>query len=70
MQKRAHFTRNILGRVDILFVVATTTPLAIADPDLISALLQLPSSLLPTFIVSLILARHIMRFVRLAHRKP
>ncbi|MBI3418105.1 MAG: hypothetical protein HY043_22680 [Verrucomicrobia bacterium] len=67
--KRAYLTWNILGLLDILFVAATATRLFLADPDSMSALLRLPLSLLPTFIVPLILATHVMLFARLAHRK-
>lgn len=68
--KRAYLTWNILGLIDILFVVATATRLFLANPDSMSALLRLPLSLLPTFIVPLILAMHVMLFARLARRKP
>ncbi|MFB3147595.1 MAG: hypothetical protein ACE10J_02910, partial [Thermodesulfobacteriota bacterium] len=42
---------NLIGLVDILFVVATAARLVIADPQSMSELLKLPLSLLPTFLV-------------------
>lgn len=67
--KRAYLAWIVFGLLDILFVVATATRLFLADPDSMCALLRLPFSLLPTFIVPLILATHVMLFARLAHRK-
>ena len=59
---------NLLGMVDILFVVATAARLAAADPESMAALLRLPLSLLPTFLVPLIIASHVVLGVRLARR--
>ena len=59
---------NTLGLLDILFVVATATRLTLADPDSMNALLRLPLSLLPTFLVPLIIADHIGVYWRLAPR--
>jgi hypothetical protein len=56
---------NVLGLADILFVVATAARLGAADPSSMRALLRLPLSLLPTFLVPLILATHVWVFWRL-----
>jgi hypothetical protein len=56
---------NTLGFIDILFVVTTATRLALRDPDSMVALLQLPLSLLPTFLVPLIIFTHIIIAIRL-----
>ena len=56
---------NTLGFIDILFVVTTATRLALRDPDSMVALLQLPLSLLPTFLVPLIVFTHIIIAIRL-----
>ncbi len=60
---------NLLGLVDILFVVANAARTANADPRSMQALLQLPLSLLPTFLVPLIIASHVIIAVRLARLK-
>jgi hypothetical protein len=56
---------NLFGLLDILFVVATATRLALADPTSMAALTRFPLSLLPTFLVPLIIASHLMLFWRL-----
>jgi hypothetical protein len=62
---------NTLGLIDILFVVATASRLAIADPESMNALLHLPLSLSVTFLVPLIIADHVVVFWRIAaRRKP
>ena len=57
---------NVVGLTDILLVVATAVRLNLADPSQMRALLYLPLSLLPTFLVPLIIATHLMIFARLA----
>ena len=56
---------NLIGLVDILFVIATAARLTIADPQSMSDLLKLPLSLLPTFLVPIIIFTHIIIFIRL-----
>ena len=56
---------NVFGLWDILFVVVTATRLGLADPQSMGALLRLPLSLLPTFLVPIIIATHVIIFVRL-----
>jgi len=59
------FVWNTIGLLDILFVVSTATRLAMADPGSMSELLKLPLSLLPTFLVPIIIFTHVVIFVRL-----
>jgi len=60
-----YFAWNILGLIDILYVVKTAARLAIADPQSMIALTELPLSLLPTFLVPIIIFSHILIFFRL-----
>ena len=59
---------NALGLVDILMVVATAGRIGLADPVSMAPLLELPLVLLPTFLVPIIIATHVIIFVRLARR--
>jgi hypothetical protein len=62
---RAMFVWNVIGLIDILLVVATAARLGRADPLALRALTHLPLSLLPTFLVPLIIATHLLIFARL-----
>jgi hypothetical protein len=61
---------NAFGLLDILGVVLTAARLAIADPGSMRALLQLPLSLLLTFVVPIIIATHVVMLMRLARSSP
>jgi len=65
-RRRALVIWNVVGLIDILFVAVTAARLNLADPSQMLALTHLPLSLLPTFLVPLIIASHIVIFVRLA----
>lgn len=56
---------NVFGLLDILFVIATAGRLGMADPGSMTSLTKLPLSLLPTFLVPIIIFTHIIIFVRL-----
>jgi len=56
---------NVFGLLDILMVVITAARLYLAEPTSLRALLTLPLSLLPTFLVPLIIASHLLVFRRL-----
>ncbi|HUE40530.1 MAG TPA: hypothetical protein VMO75_01240 [Chthoniobacterales bacterium] len=56
---------NFFGFIDILFVVFSALRFGLQDWTSMAALRQLPLSLLPTFFVPLILASHVLIFVRL-----
>ena len=59
---------NLFGFIDILFVVATAARLAMLNPESMSAITRLPLSLLPTFLVPMIIFTHIVIFIRLLVR--
>lgn len=55
---------NLLGFVDLLMVVGVAARLAMAEPGSMQALLRLPLSLLPTFLVPILIASHVLLFWR------
>jgi hypothetical protein len=56
---------NFLGLVDILLVVGNAARVGLADPQSMQPLLRLPLSLLPTFLVPVIITSHLLIFRRL-----
>lgn len=68
--RRAYVVWNVLGLLDILGVVLTASRLALADPESMRALLRLPLSLLPTFVVPIVIATHVLMLRRLARAAP
>jgi hypothetical protein len=60
---------NVVGFVDIMMVIATATRINLTAPAELRALTHLPLSLLPTFLVPLIIATHIIIFARTARSR-
>jgi len=56
---------NTLGLIDIVFVVSSALRFGLKDWQSMHALRELPLSLLPTFLVPLIIASQVFIFVRL-----
>jgi hypothetical protein len=56
---------NFIGFIDILFVAFSAIRFGLQDWQSMAALRTLPLSLLPTFFVPLIIASHVLIFVRL-----
>jgi hypothetical protein len=57
---------NTIGLIDIVLVVSNALRFGLNDWQSMHALRELPLSLLPTFLVPLIIASHILIFARLA----
>jgi hypothetical protein len=57
---------NVLGFLDIIFVVATAGRLFKTDPEGMQAMLRLPLSLIPTFLVPLVITSHVILLRRLS----
>lgn len=64
-----YFVWNLFGFIDILFVVTTAGRMAMAHPQSMMALTKLPLSLLPTFLVPIIIYSHIVVSIRLWRSK-
>jgi hypothetical protein len=56
---------NLLGLIDLLFVIANAARQAMTNPDGMAALLSFPMSLVPTFLVPILLASHAWIFLKL-----
>jgi hypothetical protein len=63
-------TWNTMGLIDIIFVVFSALQFGVNDSQSMHALRELPLSFLPMFLVPLIIASHVLIFVRLAEREP
>jgi len=64
--RRCYVAWNFVGFLDILFVVVTAARLSLSQPHSMDALLALPLSLLPTFLVPIIIASHVILFCKLS----
>ena len=61
---RSYLIWNVIGLLDILMVVASAAVHAMRVPESVAALLRLPLSVLPTWLVPLVIASHVLVFVR------
>jgi hypothetical protein len=60
---------NVAGLVDILAVVVTAARLGVQEPGSMQALFRMPLALLPTWLVPLIIATHVLLGIRLAKQR-
>ncbi len=64
-RRKILFVWNTLGLIDIVFVVFSALRFGLSDGPSMTPLRELPLSLLPTFLVPLIIASHLIIFFRL-----
>ena len=62
-QQIALLTWNALGLVDIVFVLSLGMRLFLRDTAVMSRFMELPLSLLPTFVVPIVLVTHVLIFI-------
>jgi hypothetical protein len=68
LREKIYLIWNTVGFLDIIFVVFTAARIGMHSPESIENLLKLPLSLLPTFVVPIIIFTHIMIYVRLLEK--
>ena len=61
---------NTVGLVDILLVIVSAARINLTTPGELRALTHLPLSLLPTFLVPLIIVTHVILYVRTKRGQP
>lgn len=64
-RQRAIYIWNVVGLIDIMLVVITAARIGLSGSRELVALTYLPLSLLPTFLVPIIIASHLAIFARL-----
>jgi hypothetical protein len=64
LRQRAIVIWNVVGFIDIMFVVFIAARINLTEPWQLRELTQLPLSFLPTFLVPLIIATHVIIFAR------
>lgn len=67
LRRRAITIWNVIGFIDIMLVVITAARIGLATPWRMLPLTVLQLSLLPTFLVPLIIATHVIIYLRLRH---
>jgi hypothetical protein len=65
-RRRAIVIWNVVGFVALMMVLISITRLNLADPSALRSLTRLPLSFLPTMLMPLLLATHVIIFVRTA----
>ncbi len=69
-RRRALMIWNTVGLVDILLVIVSAARINFSAPEELRLLTQLPLSLLPTFLVPLIIVTHVIIYARTSRRQP
>lgn len=69
LRLRAITIWNVVGLFDMALVIATITRINLSDPSQLRPFTELPLSLLPTFLVPLIIATHVIIFARTARER-
>lgn len=69
LRLRAITVWNVVGFVDLLMVMGTITRINLTEPARLRPFTELPLSLLPTLLVPILLATHVVIFVRTARER-
>ena len=68
LRTRAMVIWNVVGMVGILLATVSAARITLADPAQLRSLTYLPLSLLPTFLMPLLLTTHVIIFARTRHQ--